>query len=109
MTPSEPLKVKTIWGKTVLYLREHKNVALHVVCGDITNVELDGNKLVLRTEEQYLYDMISSPENVEEIKKAIAWQGLSLELEIIKLKKDEDLVEEDLTKMSKLGIKFRKV
>ena len=53
--------------------------------------------------------MISSPENVEEIKKAIAWQGLSLELEIIKLKKDEDLVEEDLTKLSKLGIKFRKV
>lgn len=109
MTASEPLKVKTIWGKIVLYLRENKNVALHVVCGDITNVEIEGNKLVLKAEEQYLYDMVSSPESIAEIKKAIVWQGLDLDIEVIKLKKDENLVEEDLAKLTKLGIKFRKI
>ena len=109
MTASEPLKVKTIWGKIVLYLRENKNVALHVVCGDITNVEIEGNKLVLKAEEQYLYDMVSSPESISEIKKAIIWQGLDLDIEVIKLKKDDDLVEEDLAKLTKLGIKFRKI
>ena len=109
MTAPEPPKVKTVWGKVVLYLREHKNVALHVVCGDITEVELEGDRLILKTAEQFLYDMITSSENMQEIKNAIAWQGLSLNVAVIKLKKDEELVEEDLAKLSRLGINFRRV
>ncbi len=90
-------------------MRENKNVALHVICGDITNVELQGKKLILKVQEQFLYDMITAEENKNEIKKALLWQGLDLELEFIKMKKDSDLVDEDLAKLSAIGVKFRKV
>lgn len=72
-------------------------------------MELIDEKLVVKTNEQYLFDIVSSKENVEEIKKAINWQGLNLELEFIKTKKDEELVQEDFNKLNKLEIKFRKV
>ena len=80
-----------------------------MVCGDITELELEGDRLILKTAEQFLYDMITSSENMQEIKNAIAWQGLSLNVEVVKLKKDEELVEEDLAKLSRLGINFRRV
>ncbi len=93
----------------VLYLRENKNVALHVICGDITDVSLIDGRLIIKTNEQYLFDIVSSKENEQEIKKAISWQGLDLELEFVKTKKEEELIQEDFNKLKNLGIKFRKV
>lgn len=93
----------------MLYLREHKNIALHVVCGDITDVSLEGEKLILKTTEQFLYDMLSSEENKKQIKKALAWQGLEYELEVVKLKKPSDLQREDKDKLKGYGIDFIEV
>lgn len=109
MTTPSLLSIKTIWGKVVLYLRENKNVALHVVCGDITQVELENNDIVLKTDEQFLYDMLMEENNQEEIKKALAWQGLNYGIKVVKLKKDDDFISEDFSKLNALGIKFRKI
>ncbi len=78
-----------------------------MLCGDITDVSLENNKVVLRTTENFLYEMITSEENLAEIKKALEWQGYSYDIEVIKIDKDEDLVKQDLDRLKKLEIKFK--
>lgn len=78
-----------------------------MLCGDITDVSLENNKVILRTTENFLYEMITSEENLAEIKKALEWQGYSYDIEVIKIDKDEDLVKQDLDRLKKLEIKFK--
>lgn len=72
----------------VLYLKERKQISLHVACGDITDVVLENGKIIV-----YVYDgmMINVlKEGKREIENAIRWQGLELELVIaVKEHKDE--------------------
>ena len=72
------LSVKTIWGKVVLYLKEHRQVALHVACGDITDVTLAENKLIINVSENMILSLLE--ESRREIEKAIRWQGLDLQV-----------------------------
>ena len=44
---NEHLTAKTLWGRLVIYLREHNQVILHIVCGDIENVKYDGDTLII--------------------------------------------------------------
>ena len=44
----------------MLYLKEHKKVALHVACGDITNAKIDGDQLVVRSSDSFLIDVLES-------------------------------------------------
>ena len=71
---------KTVWGKIVLYLKEHKEIALHVACGDITDVQIDGGKLIINTFEGTLVSLLE--EGKKEIERALRWQGLELDVEI---------------------------
>ncbi|MBQ8792572.1 MAG: hypothetical protein IJZ62_03040 [Clostridia bacterium] len=68
------LSAKTVWGKVVLFLKEHRQIALHVACGDITDVELDGNKLILNVFDGTLVNMLN--DGRREIENALRWQGL---------------------------------
>ena len=68
------LSAKTVWGKVVLFLKEHRQIALHVACGDITDVELDGNKLILNVFDGKLVNMLN--DGRREIENALRWQGL---------------------------------
>ena len=52
------LSARNIWGKIIIYLREHHAVALHIACGDITDVEFDGNTFFVNTTENFLYDLL---------------------------------------------------
>ncbi|MEG1499625.1 MAG: hypothetical protein RR400_00930 [Clostridia bacterium] len=71
-----------IWGKCITYLRENKNVALQMSCGDISDVEIVGDKFVAKTNEEYIYNIIATKYGEQEICKAFLWQGVSLKFEI---------------------------
>lgn len=97
---AEKLSAKTIWGKVVLYLKENRQVALHVACGDITDVELQGNNLVVNIYDGMLQNLLK--EGKREIEKAISWQGVdvNLVLNIKQIEKSEE--EQDIEKLKNL-------
>lgn len=81
----------------MLYLKEHKKVALHVACGDITNAQIEGNKLIIRSSDDFLIDVLESGR--KEIENAIRWQGLELELAVIKFESSQQLINKDIKKI----------
>lgn len=81
----------------MLYLKEHKKVALHVACGDITNAQIEGNKLIIRSSDDFLIDVLESGR--KEIENAIRWQGLELEFVVIKFESSQQLINKDIKKI----------
>lgn len=80
------LSAKNVWGKVVLYLREHRQVALHVACGDITDVQIDGDSLMINIEDGMIYNLLN--DGKRQIENALRWQGLDLKV-VVNIKKTE--------------------
>jgi len=81
----------------VLYLKEHKKVALHIACGDITNAKVVENKLIIRSSDDFLIDILENGR--KEIESAIRWQGLDLQFEVVKFESDEQKINKDIKKI----------
>ena len=91
------LSVNNVWGKIVLYLKEHKKVALHVACGDITNAKIEDKKLIVRTSDDFLIDVLESGR--KEIENALRWQGLDIEFVVQKFERNEQKINKDVKKI----------
>ena len=104
---NQKLSAKNIWGKIVLYLRENRLIALHVACGDITDVELEGNCLVVRAEDGMIFNLLS--DGKKEIERAISWQGLDIGLRIESKKDVKDAASEDIEKLEKIFGNYLKI
>lgn len=94
------LSAKTIWGRIVLYLRENKQVALHVACGDITDVQLEGDNLIVNVYDQMLENLLR--DGRRELERALSWQGVNvnLVLNFKTIQKSEQ--ERDIERLKKL-------
>lgn len=102
ISATSKLSAKNVWGKIVLFLKERKLVALHVACGDITDVSIVDDKLNIKVKDGMLYDMLI--EGKRDIESAVRWQGLSLQVNIEKIEEKTDPRDEDIKKLkSKLG------
>ncbi len=84
----------------MLYLKEHKKVALHVACGDITNAKIEDGKLVISTSDDFLIDVLENGR--KEIESAIRWQGLNLEFVVMKFENDDQKIEKDIKKLKSI-------
>lgn len=91
------MSVKTIWGKVVLYLKDHHEVALHVACGDITDVELSNGKLIINVIERVIVSSLE--EGKGKIERALRWQGLELEVEVRLKEVESGKAEKDIKKL----------
>ncbi len=86
------LSARTLWGKIIVYLREHNNNILHIVCGDITDVSIENDKFIIKTTEQSIIDMLNETDNYKQLQNAFKFFGYE-NIEIKKSKKqitDED-------------------
>ena len=84
----------------VLYLKERKQIALHVACGDITEVQLDKNRLIVNVYDGMLENLLQAGK--KDIEGAIRWQGLELEL-VIQVKEHENSkAEKDIKKLKEV-------
>ncbi|MCM1324945.1 MAG: hypothetical protein NC218_12610 [Acetobacter sp.] len=92
------LSPKTIWGKVVLFLKEHRQVALHVACGDITDVEITSTALVVKVKDSMLNNLLC--DGRREIENALRWQGLDLNLEIDYKPREKTEEEKDIEKLN---------
>ena len=92
------MSANNVWGKVVLYLKEHKKVALHVACGDITNALLQDGKLIIRSSDDFLIDVLENGRR--DIEAAIRWQGLDLKFEVEKFESAEQKINKDIKKLT---------
>ena len=92
-----------------MFLKEHKEVALHVACGDITDVVIKDGVLTITASDNTMLSLLESGKR--EIEKALSWQGLDLAVSIKEKKKEISKSEQDITKLRKMfgdKVKFRK-
>ena len=84
----------------MLFLKEHRHIALHVACGDITDVELDGNKFILNVYDGTLVGLLA--DGRREIESALRWQGLEHKLVINVKEVEYTKVEKDLKRLAEV-------
>ena len=94
------LSPKNVWGKVVLYLKEHKKISLYVACGDITDVKMENNKLFIKSSDDFLISVLE--DGKKELENALRWQGLDFEVEIVKFESESQKREKDILKLTKL-------
>jgi len=70
----------------VVYLKEKKLISTFIACGDITDVQIQNGCLVIHNEDDFLINVIN--EGIEDIQRALSWQGLDLKVEIVKTEKE---------------------
>lgn len=75
-------------------------MALHIACGDITEVEIKDGRLKLVATDNTMLSLLE--EGKREIERALSWQGLDLVVDIQERKKEPSKVEQDLKKLNKL-------
>ncbi len=92
--------VREIWGKVVLFLKEHKHVALHVACGDITDVKIIEKNLIVSTSDTTVQGLLN--DGKREIERAFSWQGLEIGVVIEKTEIVPSNIEIDKQKLEKM-------
>ena len=84
----------------MLYLKQRKQIALHVACGDITDVELKNGKFIINVYDGMLLNLLNAGKN--EIEQAMRWQGLELELEICVKQTQTSHAESDIKRLKEV-------
>lgn len=95
---TQNLSARTIWGKVIVFLREHHLVALHIACGDITDVAKIDDTFYINTTEDFLYDLLKSEDNNKELNAALNNFGIK-KFQIVKKEKVMSKSQEDLIKL----------
>ena len=93
--PVKKLSARELWGKLTIYLREHNNIILHIICGDITDVEFDGEIFVINTNE-YTSNILKEQKNQELLNDAFKFFGVE-KFEV--RKKQKQLTDDDNIKI----------
>ena len=75
-------------------------MALHVACGDITDIKIADGTLTITATDNTMLAILESGKR--EIERAISWQGLELVVEIKQLKKEISPQEADIKKLKVL-------
>ena len=84
----------------MLYLKEHRQVALHVACGDITDISLSDGKFTIKMLEKMIASLLE--EGRREIERALRWQGLDVELVINLKEQPYSKAEQDIQKLKEV-------
>lgn len=82
-----------------MFLKEHHQIALHVACGDITDVELQNDSLVINVYDGMLVGLLQ--DGRREIENALRWQGLDLNVKVNIKVEEKSQEEEDLQTLKK--------
>ena len=91
----------------VLFLREHRQVALHVACGDITDVSIENGNLVVLVRENMLASLLSDGRRA--IENALRWQGLDLNFVVNFQPREKSPAEQDIEKLQGMAGEYLKI
>jgi len=68
---------------------------LHIACGDITDVSMVDGVFVIKTTEDYLYQLLDNDENKKQLKTAFNMYGIK-QFKILKKEKTISVAQQDL-------------
>ena len=85
-----------VWGKVLTCLRESGEAALFVSCGEIEEIEIEGENLVAKTEKEYCYKLIANDQNILSIERALRDVGIDLGIVIKKVEPKDEKVLKDI-------------
>ena len=60
-----------IWGGVISSLRRRDLTALYTACGDVRDINLDGDELNVFVDDEYLYNIIAGERNIEILQQAV--------------------------------------
>ena len=84
---NDKLSARNIWGRIIVYLREHQFIALHIACGDIYDVEMKDGKFIINTTENFLPKLLEYENNKNALTNAFKSVGIG-DYEVIKKEKN---------------------
>lgn len=90
----KPQDLKTIWGKFIVKLREDGFIVLHTAIGEIRDIKLVEDKIIAKVKDDYIYKIITNPENSQKI--LLEFQKIS-----DKLKVEFELEEKKISKIER--------
>lgn len=97
--PQKEIQPRILWGKVITYLRENKNIAIQMACGDITKVVMHDGKFVAHTTEEYNFNLLSQDFARREVEKAFRWFGQNLNFEVVLDERQVDKQNIDIEKL----------
>lgn len=87
-------------------MKNNSYSALHVICGSVSQVELENGNFVISVEDKYIYDHLTESANLNLLKRAFTWQDLNLNLVINLVGKPVQPQDEDIKKLKELVGEF---
>lgn len=89
-------------------MNQNNHKALHVICGSISNVNLQDNTFNIKTKDDYVYGHLTEKTNFAILKRAFLWQDLSFEINI-EYEKEINETEQDINKLKNLVGDYLKI
>ncbi len=89
-----------------MYLKENRHVALHVACGDITDVSIENGNLIIRTPDKTVLSLLE--DGKRELERALSWQGREMKVVMEeKIIKPSKVDEDEVMLRKEFGEKFK--
>ena len=95
----QPKNARFIWGTLVANLRRLNLMTLHTACGELRDIELLDNVLIVRIKEEYLYNILIRDVTYHQLLGLIKQIDSELELKFVLVKKQEDKMKINLQKV----------
>lgn len=92
----EDINIKQVWGKLLTRLRESNEVALFASCGEVSNILLKEDKIVLQTDKKYLADLIGDDKNILILKRAARFLGYDFDFSVEVLESKNEKIDKDI-------------
>lgn len=86
----------------MVYMRKNSYSALHVVCGGITNVEMQNGNFIINVQDEHAYQFLTESSNYNLLKRAFVWQDLNLEIVVNLQKSDSSPADKDVKVLKQL-------
>ena len=80
---------------------------MHITCGNILDVDLNNKNFIIRTTENYIFEIIESNKN--QLKECFESLGYNYEIVVEKLVTKNEKINEDIEKLKRLVGDYLKI
>lgn len=101
ITPEQMRNPYKLWGFVVIRLREQNLITLHTACGELRRIKLDGDSLIVEVNEEYLFKILTNPDNFSKISLELSKINDKIKLNFV-LKVKENKVQDSYNKLKAL-------
>ena len=83
----------------ILKLRQENMMALYTACGDIRDVKIIKNELLINIKDEYLYSLVTNEKNYNILSSLLSDVESGITLKFVLIEKKVDYVENNIKKL----------